>query len=242
MGNLTPSQMFDHSLVVVKGPSLLNRLDFFTDLHPSASMNAGGVCSINPSKLMIDGCDNGFMFNRPMPLFAIQNWDDYDVNSDVGNIAGGVLSAVVAVGGFEVETTEYVTGTYRPNDLLTPATGGNLGKVRRCVVGPYKSELVCGCVSTGTNTNEYTKSTLRFWTMFLPAGSHATLSSSSISSASSLSSLGIITSSSSSSSLDITSVSSQSSLDKTSVSSASTQALETSSSSTVNESSRSQVP
>ena len=28
MGNLVPSQMFDHNLDVVKGPSLMHRLDF----------------------------------------------------------------------------------------------------------------------------------------------------------------------------------------------------------------------
>ena len=184
-GTLTPAQMFDHSLVVVKGPSLMNRLDFASAPLSTETIYSGSVCSLNTASKLVAGCVVGAVMNRPMPMFAIQNINDYDANSDVGNMSGGVMSAVVATGGFEIETTEFVTGTYRPNDLLTAATSSNRGKVTRCTVGPYGAQNVVGCVSTGTATNEYSKSTLRFWTMFLPAGSHSVDSSSSNSSTSS---------------------------------------------------------
>jgi hypothetical protein len=168
-GSLTPSQMFDHSLVVVKGPSLMNRLDFNAPPRSGELINQGSVCSLNSSGQLVAGCSVGATANRPMPMFAIQGINDFDANSDIGNFSGGVMSAVVATGGFEIETTEFVAGVYNPNDMLTAATGSNIGKVTICTDSPYQNEVVVGCVSVGTRTNEYGKSTLRFWTMFLPA-------------------------------------------------------------------------
>ncbi len=185
-GTLTPAQMFDHSLVVVKGPSLMNRLDFHAAPVSTETINQGSVCSLNSAGNLVAGCSTGAIMNRPMPMFAIQSINDFDANSDVGNFSGGVMSAVVATGGFEIETTEFVAGTYRPNDLLTAATGANAGNVRRCTVSPYGAEVVVGCVSTGISSNEYSKSVLRFWTMFLPASAHSADSSSSESSSSSI--------------------------------------------------------
>lgn len=170
MGTLTPAQMFDHSLMVVKGPTLMHRLDFHGAPAASQSIYAGSVCSTNSAGLLVAGCSVGNAYNRPMPMFAIQNVNDFDANSDVRNISGGVMSAVVATGGFEIETTEFATGgTYNPNDLLTADTG-TAGLIERCTVPPYSSEVVIGCVSTGRNNNVYNKASLRFWTMFLPAG------------------------------------------------------------------------
>jgi len=170
MGNLTPAQMFDHVLNVVKGPSLVHRLDFRAAPKSGETVLAGAVCSIDATGQLVAGVVTGAVFNRPMPMFAIQNINDFDANSDVGNISGGVMSAVVATGGFEIETTEFKTGTYAPNDLLTAATGGDRGLVRRMTVSPYMTEVVVGCTSEGVSTNSDGKSVLRFWTMFLPAG------------------------------------------------------------------------
>ena len=189
MGTLTPAQMFDHSLQVIKGPSLMHRLDFRAAPTAGANIAPGSVCSINAAGTLIAGCPGGAVMNRPMPMFAIQDVDDFDANPDVGNISGGVMSAIVATGGFEIETTEYeTTGTYNPNDLLT-ASATTAGDVERLVESPYGGQMVCGCVSEGTSTNADGISALRFWTMFLPAGAvSADNSSSSTSSQSSSSS------------------------------------------------------
>jgi len=168
-GTLTPSQMFEHTLVVVKGPSLMNRLDFAAPPKAAEEIRQGMVMSLNSDGQLVAGCNIGITFNRPMPIFAIQDINDFDANSDVGNISGGIMSGVIATGGFEIETTEYVSGTYLPNDLLTAATGADAGKVSRCTADPYGAEVVLGCVSRGANTNQYGKSVLAFWTMFLPA-------------------------------------------------------------------------
>lgn len=171
MGTLTPAQMYDHTLNVIKGPSLVHRLDYRAAPKSGETINAGAVCSIDVNGQLVEGCPAGAVFNRPMPMFTIQSVNDFDANSDVGNISGGVMSAVVATGGFEIETTEYVTsGTYNHNDLLTAATAGDIGRVRRLTMSPYMTEPVVGCISDGVSTNADGKSVLRFWTMFLPAG------------------------------------------------------------------------
>lgn len=185
MGTLTPSQMFDHSLTVVKGPSLMHRLDFAAAPKSGESINQGSLASLDGIGEMVAGCAAGAHFNRPMPMWAIQGIDDFDANSDVGNMSGGVMSAIVATGGFEIETTEFVNGTYSPNDLLTGATGADRGDVTRCSMAPYNAEPVVGCVSRNVFTNADDKSVLAFWTMFLPASDQTYESSSSLSSLSS---------------------------------------------------------
>jgi len=170
MGTLTPAQMFDTSLNVIKGPSLMHRLDFRAAPAVGETIYAGSVCSINAAGTLVAGCGVGAAMNRPMPMFAIQNIDDFDANSDVGNISGGVMSAIVATGGFEIETTEYdATGTYNPNDLLT-ADGVNTGDVKRMGENPYGGQVAVGCVSEGVSTNADGKSVVRFWTVYLPGG------------------------------------------------------------------------
>jgi len=189
MGTLTPAQMYDHSLDVIKGPSLMHRLDFHAAPATGTDLNAGSVCSLNSSGELVAGVAVGSAINRPMPMFAIQATDDFDANSDVGNISGGVQGAVVATGGFEVETTEYVTSyAYKVNDLITAATGGDVGSVRAATVGPYTTEVMVGCVSTGLSTNADGKSVLRFWTIYLPAGTAGHLAESTSSGSSSSSS------------------------------------------------------
>ena len=185
MGNLSPSQMFDHTLNVIKGPSLMHRLDYAAAPKADEEIRPGSVCSIDSNGQLVAGCAAGTAMNHPMPMFAIQDINDFDANSDVGNISGGVMSAVVATGGFEIETTEYVTaGTYNPNDLLT-ASASSKGKVARMGEAPYGGQVGIGCVSKGVSTNADGKSVLRFWTVFIPAGEASDNEESSVSSSSS---------------------------------------------------------
>ena len=177
--------MFDHTLDVIKGPSLMHRLDFVAAPLAGQVIRAGGVCSVNASGQLITGCPGGAVMNRPMPMFAIQNYNDFDVNSDMGNITGSTMSTVVATGGFEIETTEHKSETYSPNDLLTAAS---TGIVQRMGENPYGGQVAVGCMSEGTSTNADGKAVLRFWTLFLPAGATNNNSSSSSSSQSSSSS------------------------------------------------------
>ena len=165
---MVPRQMFDHTLVVIKGPPRLNRLDYAIPPVSSGTFNQGALVSMNEDGLLVKGLAKPLIGTRPMPMFAIQDRDSYDANSDVGNISGGVNSAVVATGNFEIETTEFVAGTYLPNKLLTAATAGDTGKVNVVTVAPYLGETVVGVVSKGTSINYNGKSVLRFWPVFLP--------------------------------------------------------------------------
>ena len=171
MGTLTPSQMFDHSLDVIKGPSLMHRLDYAAEPASGADIRAGAVCSLDSNGKLQAGCSAGAGANKPMPMFAIQDINDFDANSDVGNISGGVMSAIVATGGFEIETTEYVAeDTYNTNDFVTAANGAAIGKVAKMGEAPYGGQVAIGCVSKGVSVNSEGKSVIRFWTLFIPAG------------------------------------------------------------------------
>lgn len=167
MGNLKPAQMFDHSISVVKGPSLMHRLDFAAPPKVGEEIETGGLMSLDSNGQFIAGCPAGDTAVRPMPFFAIQGINDFDANSDEGNISGGVMSGYGATGGFEIATTEFDAGTYVPNQLLTSGTGA---AVKAATVSPYAAEPIVGVVSKSAAVNADGKSVLSFWTMFLPAG------------------------------------------------------------------------
>jgi len=109
-----------------------------------------------------------YQHNAPMAIFMIQGTNEFDANSDVGNMSGGVQSGIVASGGYEIQSTEFVAGTYNPNDLLTFATGDDRGDVT-ISSDNYSDCHVVGVVSKGTETNADNKSVLSFWTVFCPA-------------------------------------------------------------------------
>jgi hypothetical protein len=156
----------------------MHRLDFVAGMKTGEAIKEGSICSIDSQGSLILGCGAGSAINKPMPMFAIQNWNDFDVNSDYDpihgpvNMSGGSQSAVVATGGFEIETSEYnALVTYACNDLLVPSTAvGGVGKVTRAASGDvYGAAPVVGIVSQAANTNRDGTSVLRFWTTFLPA-------------------------------------------------------------------------
>ena len=148
----------------------MHRLDFHAPPKAGEALRAGSLCSLDANGQLIAGVPAGADANRPMPLFAIQDINDFDANSDVGNISGGVMSAIVATGGFEIETTEVdVAVTVVPNDLLTADTT-TAGYVAKATTSPYAAEPIVGCVSKGVSVNADGKHVIRFWTVYLPAG------------------------------------------------------------------------
>jgi len=172
MGTLNPGQMFDHNLDVVKGPSLMHRLDFHAAPVAGEAINEGSLMSLNDEGKFIAGCPVGAVAIHAMPIFAIQGINDFDANSDIGNTSGGVMSGVVATGGFEIATTEFDADDYEPGQLLT-GSSVTAGLVGKATVLPYGLENVVGCVSRNREINADGKSMLSFWTMFLPCGATA---------------------------------------------------------------------
>lgn len=170
-GTLTPGQMYDHTLVSVKGAIAPRRLDFAAAPKAAEDIVEGMCCSLDSNGELVKGCPVGAVGNKPMPIFVINSQDDFDTNSDVGNISGGVMSGLVGTGAFEVETTEYTdTSSFNPNDLLQ---GKADGKVDLLGVLPYGILTAVGVVSKGVSVNRDGKNILSFWTAYIPAGADA---------------------------------------------------------------------
>ena len=165
-----PAQMFDHYLDARKGwpsPYAVDKAAELVDVD--TTVVAGQVMSLDANARF----DHGLVENG-VAIFAIQNDDDFDVVSDDGGLVGGAggrpkMSGLVALGAFELESTEYDTnGVYLPNTPLTsPAHGvANAGRLE---VGVVYTDTICGIVSDGEVTSEnYGVSVLRFWPAWLP--------------------------------------------------------------------------
>ncbi len=170
MAKTSPPQMFDNLLEPIKGWFHISALD--KDLVPNdlgdLRLIAGRVVSLNAAGKAVPG-----LAADAMPLFLWQNEADFDVFRDAGGIGGGKMNALVATGSYELQTTEFQSGTYNPNTPLTAdAPGGtptvldDIGKVK---VGAFVTDTILGIVSDGQLTNENGKAVVQFWTYFLPA-------------------------------------------------------------------------
>lgn len=171
MGTLVPSQDYDNTLVVVSGYTGMHDLQYVAEPAAGEDFVKGSIVSLDATGKMVAGLDKA----SAMPMWAITGVNDFDANSDVGNVSGGHISAYPATGGYEIFTTEFVTDTYLPNDLLTAATGADAGQVKLATAGVDgaievdATETIVGVVSKGSDTAEYGQATLQFWTVYIPA-------------------------------------------------------------------------
>jgi hypothetical protein len=168
----TPDQVFDHRLNPLKGwpsPYAVDKSANLSDSVTAADVRDGMVLSLNASGEFALG-----LAANAMPIFALNDGTDFDVNGDDGNVFAGKgaaqakMSGLVAVGGFEIETTEFdTTGTYLPNQALTsPAPGDtDAGKVKP---GTFYEDTICAVVSDGESTDAHKNSVVRCWPYFLP--------------------------------------------------------------------------
>ena len=182
MGNLNPAQMFEHSIIERSGRSTMHALDFAAEVADGESVYEGGVLTLNANGQFVAGLGDGVTNTAaakftPVAIFANQATNDYDANSDPGNISGGKQSGLVATGGYEIETTEFVANaalkpnvpiTFGVGDLATASTPGNRGKVV-IAADAYSTQHVVGVVSLEAARNAYRKTVLSFWTVFCPA-------------------------------------------------------------------------
>jgi hypothetical protein len=162
-GNLVPDQNYDHVLNVVSGSDGMHDLQYSAAPATNEDFVKGSVCYLDTDGNLVAGGGDSYM-----PMWAITGVDDFDANSDVGNISGGVVSCFVATGGYEIFTTEFNTSaTYNPNQLLTVDTG-TAGLVTASAA-QYNDTVIVGCVSKGVQPDVYNQSILYFWPMFIPA-------------------------------------------------------------------------
>jgi hypothetical protein len=181
---------YDHELNPVKGWFSPYSLDKSV---PQASGNAdivmGSVCSLNATGRLVAG-----LAVNAMPLYAFSTTSGFTGAGPAGKMANmsehmtgrfynaaapaagsqiqsapaRVVMCLVGIGSYELETTEFVAGSYPSNTALTSPIPGaaNAGKL---VAGTFFTDTICGMVSDGTAVNNYSKSVIRFWPVFVPA-------------------------------------------------------------------------
>ena len=192
-----PTQMFTNTLDAVKGWFHEAALDHSAEFTGGQVDNASvavtykqGMCvslaSTGKYQLGIGGTNVG--------IFLLNGEDDPDVaNISFGGnhshtasgdwIAvgpSGKLSGLVATGGYELETTEYVDAAYAVGLPLKSRISGNnhAGKLQ---AGSAYLNAIVGIVSkaqtTGGNKNSHGQLVLRFWSVWLPESGVSGISS-----------------------------------------------------------------
>lgn len=167
-GTTVPAQMFDHELNEKKGWPSPYAVDYSAEYASGETgVKAGMVCSLDANAALV----RGLASDGAMPIFMLQNQSDFDVDSDAGNVSGGVGSGLVAAGAYELQSTEFVDDAYAPNDPLTvddgSGTPANKGKLKK---GTLYTDPIVGIVSTGETASEHNASIglLAFWPVFIP--------------------------------------------------------------------------
>lgn len=137
-----------------------------------ADISSGDLCSQNPSTEVVEKGLNG---KNSMPLWSVNNIDDYDVANTEGSSPGfakgspsafgngaipdsmksyGRMNFVVGARAYEIFTTSYDSGTYSADDLLgaSDSTDGNVMKLCGNDAAPTAAAQVVGQVSRGEIT------------------------------------------------------------------------------------------
>lgn len=190
-----PTQMFTNTLDAIKGwfhEAALDHSAEFTSGQVDNASNAitykQGMCvslaSTGKYALGVGGTN--------VAIFLLNSEDDPDVANASFSGSGewvavgpsGTLSGLVATGGYELETTEYVDGAYTIGAPLksTMSSVANPGLLQR---GTVFLEACCGIVSkaqvaasaSGHVKNSHGQSVLRFWPVWSPAHDAATVDS-----------------------------------------------------------------
>lgn len=185
-----PSLMFEHGLDIAKGWFEPAALDFAAPLSANVTFDVprGRVVHVNDQGEFEMGVGE-----TDMGIFLHNGSEDFDVSNPGTTPAGnfmhqaiapkGIMSGVVAKGGYEIESTEFDDNqTYIANQLLTAtannttlATGGVLTNQGSGAGGDVQQfvDPVCGVVSRGRYVNAHGIPVLAFWPEWLP-GEYAT--------------------------------------------------------------------
>jgi hypothetical protein len=177
--------MFEHGLDVPKGWFQPAALDKSAKLSANVTFDlpAGRVVHLNSAGEFETGVGQ-----TDMAIFLLQASNDFDVANPGTTASGlfmqqaiaptGVMSGLVATGGYEIQSTEFdATQSYVTGDLLTAtvanttlATGGVLTNVGTGVNGDVQQfvDPVCGVVADGAFRNSHGVYVLDFWPVWLP--------------------------------------------------------------------------
>lgn len=172
-GTVTPAQMFDNELNVSKGWPSPYALDKTKPVGAGETLlKAGRVGHIDPATDKVKvGCPVSGTDYAAMPLFLWPNQTDFDVASDVGNISGGNIVALVGSGAYELESTEFMGGgPFTPNRPLVVHNTADADKGKLKVGTTDDAATIVGIISDDSSslTNEFGKDYIRFWSVYLP--------------------------------------------------------------------------
>lgn len=163
---MTAAAMYDHMINPIKGWPSPYALDKSGNLAANETINQGQIMYLNASGNFVKG-----LACAAVGVVALRNSSGSDVRTGYAatnayGVTGGVISGLVTTGPFEIETTEFESDTYSPNDPLTAvASGANRGNLQ---IGVAYTDTLVGVVSDGTRTGKYQMDVLRFWTVWLP--------------------------------------------------------------------------
>lgn len=177
----TVRRMTDHTLDGIKGWPNPHAVDFVTAISANVTFTpvySGRVVHLNSAGQY----EMGHTGNQ-MPLFLFPNSDDPDVSNYGGDptsdpsvwvsiIPSGQAVALVAVGAYELASTEFdSTKSYPPNTPLKASTS-NSDSVNGGLLTPatFGTDSICGIVSRGVQANSRGKNSLYFWPVFIPHG------------------------------------------------------------------------
>jgi len=186
-----PSQMTEHVLRPLKGWFHMAALDKAAKLAAAVTLTAysGRVVSLNASgefEMGVSGLKVGIYVFQGGNLASVSNpgvtTSGAFMHQAIAPI--GVLSGLVSLAAYELETTEFEkvpTAPYAVHQLLTAgtsntvqATGGVLSNDRAGaggsggVVRQYV-DAACGIVTAVPANNEHGQSVLKLWSLYLPA-------------------------------------------------------------------------
>lgn len=165
-----PRQMTANTLNALKGWPQPAAVDFHTEFDESVTTEVlpGAVVHVNSDGKYALGVGQLSV----MPLFMFNGSHDPDVVNEGGDPATekgvfvpinptGQAMSLVAIGAYELVSTNFVQGNYEPNDPLTSdAVGGNAGKLK---VGTMYTDMIVGLVSRGIVDNGYGHDAVAFW-------------------------------------------------------------------------------
>lgn len=183
-----PTMPFDHALDFLKGWPSQTALDTDAKLSSSVSATAKPVYGGRVvHKNNADEFELGAKLNQ-MPIFLIQGSEDFDVSNQgtdwVAIAPTGVMSGLVATGGFELQSTEFNDVAYNVNDFLHAPTEDQItgtdksaaGKLYNTLAWPgggggavaFPTHNICGVVSKVPALNHHRRKVISFWTVFFP--------------------------------------------------------------------------
>jgi hypothetical protein len=182
--------MFEQALDTLKGWFHLSALDKSAKLAAALLATATDIPAGRVAHLNADGEFETGGSGTEMPIYLWNGKFHPDVSNSgtspttsvdhwVAIAPTGVMSGLVATGGYELQTTEFDTAlTYAPNELLTADSDGILTNA----TAVQYTNWICGVASwhvQGDNqssaatspvgNNAHGVSVLSFWSYFLPA-------------------------------------------------------------------------